>query len=91
VLCVVVVSWCTGFKVYLFDKLAATPLVPYAVLLKKAAAGVMITASHNPKDDNGYKVNSCAHIIGGGSGGRARCLGGVYWSCLCRGKQTQCA
>jgi phosphoglucomutase len=49
-----------GFKVYLFEKLAATPLVPYAVLLKKAAAGVMITASHNPKDDNGYKVTTAA-------------------------------
>lgn len=49
-----------GFKVYLFEKLAATPLVPYAVLLKKAAAGVMITASHNPKDDNGYKVTAAA-------------------------------
>lgn len=45
-----------GFSVYLFARLAATPLVPYAVLLKKALAGVMITASHNPKDDNGYKV-----------------------------------
>lgn len=45
-----------GVRVYFFDQLVCTPLVPYGVLLKKAAAGVMVTASHNPKDDNGFKV-----------------------------------
>ena len=45
-----------GFNVYLFSDLVPTPYVAYGVLLKKAAVGVMVTASHNPKDDNGYKV-----------------------------------
>jgi phosphomannomutase len=45
-----------GFKVYLYSKMVATPMVPYGVTLLKAAGGVMVTASHNPKDDNGYKV-----------------------------------
>jgi phosphomannomutase len=45
-----------GFHVYLFSELVPTPYVAYAVLLKKAAVGIMVTASHNPKDDNGYKV-----------------------------------
>ncbi|CAL7946214.1 unnamed protein product [Xylocopa violacea] len=43
-------------KVYLFPEVVPTPFIPYGVLKYKCAAGIMITASHNPKDDNGYKV-----------------------------------
>ncbi|GJJ12432.1 hypothetical protein Clacol_006674 [Clathrus columnatus] len=45
-----------GFVVYSLPGFAMTPLVPFTLSKLKAAAGVMITASHNPKDDNGYKV-----------------------------------
>ncbi|CAG9319748.1 unnamed protein product [Blepharisma stoltei] len=45
-----------NIPVYLFKKNNPTPFVPFAVLLKKAIIGIQITASHNPKDDNGYKV-----------------------------------
>lgn len=45
-----------GFKVYLFNQITPTPFVPFTVQQLKAAVGVMITASHNPKEDNGYKV-----------------------------------
>ncbi|APT75530.1 phosphoglucomutase [Marinitoga sp. 1137] len=45
-----------GIKVYLFDHIAPTPLLSYSVRRLKTAAGIVITASHNPKNYNGYKV-----------------------------------
>lgn len=45
-----------GIKVYLFDALRPTPELSFAVRHLGCAAGVMITASHNPKEYNGYKV-----------------------------------
>ncbi|KAI0051141.1 hypothetical protein FA95DRAFT_1580867 [Auriscalpium vulgare] len=45
-----------GFKVYLHRGLVHTPMVPFSIKKLNAACGVMITASHNPKEDNGYKV-----------------------------------
>ena len=45
-----------GIKTYLFSSIVPTPYVPFAILKYKCAAGVMVTASHNPKEDNGYKV-----------------------------------
>lgn len=46
-----------GIKVYIFDNIRPTPEMSYAVRLKGAVAGIMITASHNPKEYNGYKVS----------------------------------
>lgn len=45
-----------GIKVYLFDKVHSVPEVSFGIRSLKCAAGVMITASHNPKEYNGYKV-----------------------------------
>ncbi|KAK6350007.1 Phosphoglucomutase-3, variant 2 [Orbilia brochopaga] len=54
-----------GFKVYILGGLVHTPLVPFGVKHLGCLAGVMITASHNPARDNGYKVywgNGCQII-----------------------------
>ena len=51
-----------GIKVWWYEDLVHTPMVPFGVTHLHAAAGVMITASHNPAQDNGYKVygsNGC--------------------------------
>jgi phosphomannomutase len=45
-----------GFNVWLTDGASPTPVISYAVVDKKAAGAVNITASHNPPTDNGFKV-----------------------------------
>ena len=51
-----------GMECILLDGYVATPLLAYSVTALQASVGIMITASHNPKSDNGYKVywsNGC--------------------------------
>jgi phosphoglucomutase len=51
-----------GIPVFIFDDLRPTPELSFAIRQKHALGGIMITASHNPKDYNGFKVydeNGC--------------------------------
>ena len=45
-----------GIKVYLFDELRPTPMLSFAIRHFGCQSGVMLTASHNPKEYNGYKA-----------------------------------
>jgi len=53
-----------GIQVLLFDDYVPTPMVAFAVKHRNLSAGIMVTASHNPPRDNGYKV-----YLGGANGG----------------------
>lgn len=65
-----------GIKVYLTADVAATPLVAFGVLHLGAAAGIVVTASHNPPQYNGYKVywGNGAQIIPPHDSGIAACI-----------------
>lgn len=54
-----------GIHVYLFDELRPTPLLSFAIRHLKCDSGVVITASHNPKEYNGYKAywNDGAQVV----------------------------
>ncbi len=54
-----------GLHVFIFDNIRPTPELSYAVRYMGATAGIMVTASHNPKEYNGYKVywNDGAQIV----------------------------
>ncbi|MBQ7373427.1 MAG: phospho-sugar mutase [Clostridia bacterium] len=54
-LCAEILSF-KGIRSYLFPCLTPTPVLSFAVRYLKASAGIVITASHNPKTYNGYKV-----------------------------------
>lgn len=45
-----------GIMVYLFDDIRPTPLLSYTIRKLNTISGIVVTASHNPKDYNGYKV-----------------------------------
>lgn len=45
-----------GIKVFLFNEIRPTPLISFGCRLKNCTAGIMITASHNPREYNGFKV-----------------------------------
>ena len=54
--CTALILCANGIKAYIFENLAPVPELSFAVRSLRTAAGIMITASHNPAKYNGYKV-----------------------------------
>jgi len=52
------VAAASGIKVYLCSKATATPVISYGVLAKKTGGAIIITASHNPANWNGFKYKN---------------------------------
>jgi phosphoglucomutase len=54
-----------GIEVYMFSELRPTPLLSFAIRYLKCDSGIVITASHNPKEYNGYKAywNDGAQVV----------------------------
>ena len=52
-----------GIQVELFDRSVATPIVAFTARQKRSSVSIVVTASHNPPNDNGYKV-----YLGGSNG-----------------------
>lgn len=48
-----------GIETYLFQRPVPTPVLSFAIRFMKASAGIVITASHNPPQYNGFKVYTC--------------------------------
>jgi phosphomannomutase len=76
---VVAVLGAAGFMVRCFDGVTPTPLIAHEALRVGAAAAVVITASHNPPADNGYKVydGNSAQIVPPVDGGIAAAIAAV--------------
>ena len=54
-----------GIDVYMFSELRPTPLLSFAIRYLKCESGIVVTASHNPKEYNGYKAywNDGAQVV----------------------------
>lgn len=73
-----------GIKVYLFPTLKPTPMLSYAVRQLGTTAGIVITASHNPPEYNGYKVSWAdgSQVISPQDTGIINCVNAVEFSVI---------
>jgi phosphoglucomutase len=73
-----------GIRVYLYSELRPTPLLSFTVRELKCTAGIVITASHNPKEYNGYKVywSDGGQILPPNDGGIIQAVRGVMAGAL---------